>query len=458
MRGRIKIPGYTSLRLILALVLVSIHINSGRADTPGSRYAESASESTVVDTPLSRDAPPHRRIVDRKKGESTRKRIARFPLRIVTFPLWLVDRGIYSGLLAVEEKSLIPRTKYYQGRLRQRGLFPVIGGTGDGAGFGGGISWRIHEGKVTPTVSAAASIKGYQNHGLGLDFSDLFSGELGVALRLAYQSSPEEDFFGIGPDSREADRTSYHREETTLNLVLDRAISGPVHFEGRAAYSNTNIFGGEDDRFPSTEELFTGQEAPGLIGGAELISGEASLVLDLRDHPGNATSGGLVKITLGVTEDADGDVFDTWRYALELRGYLPLLGRGNRFGPRSLLAVRLRGDFNESRGSGVVPFFTMPYLGGSSTMRGFREFRFFDRDAIVANVEYRYRLQALLEAVLFLDEGQVRSNIDDFDMSGFRESFGGGIRVAFRHGVFFRLEVGKSSEGVRTFSKFTMMF
>jgi hypothetical protein len=73
-------------------------------------------------------------------------------------------------------------------------------------------------------------------------------------------------------------------------------------------------------------------------------------------------------------------------------------------------------------------------------------------------VEYRWRIQSLLQAVLFFDEGQVFSTTDDFDFDRFESSWGGGIRGVLRHNTIFRFEVGHSDEGTRAFFKFSQMF
>lgn len=411
--------------------------------------------------PLARtsaDEPRRERITDREKGESTGKKIARFPLRVATLPLWVLDRGLYHGMILVDEKKLIPRAVFVQRRLAELGIAPQIGGAGDGAGFGGGVAWSFYRGPVRPTLSVSGSVKGYQDHGFELDFSEIFDDKLDVVAGVRYRSRPQEDFFGLGPESREQNRTSYNLEQTLASLDVEAAVAGAVTVAGQVELSNNNVSGGRDEAFPSTERVFSAAAVPGLGTGAELVTADLSFVLDGRDYPGDATSGGLIQVFAGVGEDTGGAAFDYWHYGAEARGFLALLGRGNRFGPRSVLALRVRGDFNQPRNGGTVPFFRMPHVGGSSSLRGFREFRFYDRHAVVANFEYRWRIQALLEAVLFLDEGQVFDRIGDLELGSFRESYGGGIRVAFRHNTFFRVEIGRSSEDTRLLTKFNVGF
>jgi hypothetical protein len=409
------------------------------------------------------EKPKRERITDRKKGESTGKQIARIPIRLATLPLWVLDRGLYHGMIVVDEKKLVPRAHHALIKLAKLGLAPQIGGAGDGAGFGGGMAWTPYKGPVTPTLAVSASINGYQDHGVALDFSGIFGEQVDVITEVRFRSSPEEDFFGIGPNSHERNRTSYHLEQTAARLHVKVPVAGALTSDASVELSNNNIFGGKDTRFPSTEDLFTGAEVPGLDEGSELVTGDVALTLDLRDHPGDATSGGVIRVFAGVGEDVVGSAFNYWHYGGEAQSFVPLLGRGSRFGPRSVLAVRVRGDFHQPRSGGTVPFFKMPHIGGSSSVRGFREFRFFDDDIVVANIEYRWPIMSLktmplLEALLFLDEGQVFDRSDDFDFDSFRESYGGGLRVVFKHSIVFRIEVGRSTEATRVFTKFKAMF
>ncbi|MEE9271288.1 MAG: BamA/TamA family outer membrane protein [Candidatus Krumholzibacteria bacterium] len=409
------------------------------------------------------EEPKRERITDRKKGESTGKKIARFPIRLAFSPLWVLDRGLYHGMVLVDEKNLVARAIYLKNVFRKYRLTPHIGGAGDGAGFGGGVTWVAYGGVVKKTWSVSGSINGYQDHHVDVDFLDLFGEELRVVTAIHYRSKPEEDFFGIGPNSREENRTTYNLEQTVVTLDVEIPIASVLTVAGQVEFSDNNIYSGEDEAFPSTEDLFTSAEVAGLDTGAEIVTGDVALTLDLRDHPGDATAGGLLRVFAGIGEDTEGDAFNYWHYGAEVEGFLPLLGWRSRFGPRSVLAVRVQGDFYQPRNGGTVPFFNMPYLGGSSTLRGFREFRFYDQDVVFANFEYRWSLNylksdPLVEAVLFLDEGQVFNRSDDFDFDSFRESFGGGIRVAFKHNVLFRVEAGRSTEGTRVFTKFELIF
>ncbi len=397
------------------------------------------------DTPSSGDSD--RRRIAEKKEEGVGKKIVLFPFRAV-------GKGIESGFLAVEENNLVAKSAYLSERLTRKHVEILFGVGYDGAGLGGGVRWSPPVGAVTPTFSAAASVYLYQVYGLGLDFSRVLSRKIDLYADARYMYLPQEDFYGIGPDSSPEDRTNYKLEQTEVTLDLGRTLSGKIRFDADCRYTNTNIFSGDDTELPSSEDVFPPGTVPGLYTGAELLATTLSLSFLGLDFQNDPTSGVYAKMLLGVSEDLGGDAFDYWRASFEFRWAVALLGRGERFGARSTLVVRVLAEVNEPRNGGAVPFFNMPRLGGSTTLRGFREFRFTDENAALFNVEYRYPIQSLLDAVIFWDEGQVFPDPGDFQFGHFRSSFGGGLRMVHRHNMSIRLEVAKSSEAWAWIFKF----
>ena len=96
-----------------------------------------------------------------------------------------------------------------------------------------------------------------------------------------------------------------------------------------------------------------------------------------------------------------------------------------------------------------VPIVLAPFLGSGSTLRGFSNRRFSDRNRVLLSGEYRWRPSRYLDMALFLDAGQVAPNRNDFDVSSFETAWGLGARF---HGPNFnalRIEVARSREGVR---------
>ena len=117
-------------------------------------------------------------------------------------------------------------------------------------------------------------------------------------------------------------------------------------------------------------------------------------------------------------------------------------------------------SWNREHGDGdAVPFHLYPVLGGSTTLRGYREFRWRDKNALLLNVEYVWEVSRVLDAVAFYDLGRVFARASEVDGFGsLHDSWGGGFRFKSGNGVHMRIEVGRSDEGTRIWVKFSNVF
>ncbi len=61
----------------------------------------------------------------------------------------------------------------------------------------------------------------------------------------------------------------------------------------------------------------------------------------------------------------------------------------------------------ERHDSSPIPFYMLPHIGGSSTLRGFALDRFYGRNLALLSLEYRYRIHPFVQVIPFFDEGQI---------------------------------------------------
>jgi hemolysin activation/secretion protein len=90
-----------------------------------------------------------------------------------------------------------------------------------------------------------------------------------------------------------------------------------------------------------------------------------------------------------------------------------------------------------------------PFLGSGSTLRGYANRRFTDRNRMLLTGEYRWRPSRYLDMAIFYDTGQVAHDRGDFRASLFESAWGLGARF---HGPNFnalRIEVARGREGIR---------
>jgi outer membrane protein assembly factor BamA len=64
------------------------------------------------------------------------------------------------------------------------------------------------------------------------------------------------------------------------------------------------------------------------------------------------------------------------------------------------------------------------------------------------SAEYRYPVWSRMDAVFFVDTGQVFSAFDEVSARDFRTTFGGGFHLLGGNGLSARFEVARSVEGV----------
>jgi outer membrane protein assembly factor BamA len=274
--------------------------------------------------------------------------------------------------------------------------------------------------------------------------------EVGAGFR--WNDFPQEDFFGIGNDSDENRRVNYGLETTDFNMLLAVRPLYRLRVGTEIGYLSPTLGPGTDPRFPSLERLFDDREAPGLIEQPTFLYKNLFVEVDYRDQPGNPRSGGLWRAKYGAWNDREMNQFDFGRFDAEIAHFFPI------FDKKRVFAVRLGLSYMNNDPDNRVPFYFLPYIGGSDTLRGFKEFRFRDENAVFMNAEYRWEAFAGLDMALFLDAGEVRPDWENVDLQDLKTSYGIGFRFNTFRSVFMRLDIGMGGEGTQIFFKFGPAF
>ena len=153
---------------------------------------------------------------------------------------------------------------------------------GEGSGFALGPAFRYNTPRFDFKTSAAASTKTYF---IG-EASLRFPGTLGqdayfksegpyIELQGRRRDFPQEDFFGLGPDSQLSDRSDFALRDT-LGRVIGGYERGRLQTGIGLGYLDVSIGTGTDARMPSSTEIFTidempGVERPGRISGDRAV-------------------------------------------------------------------------------------------------------------------------------------------------------------------------------------------
>lgn len=286
--------------------------------------------------------------------------------------------------------------------------------------------------------------------------------------RAGYEKTLTRRFFGIGSDTNASDETSYTEELTAFGLGVRVSLPDPgsdLVLRSDVEFQHHNLSAGRVIGVPSTEQLYPATVAGG--DGVDQVWLLNSFGWDTRDSLHQPYEGVRIGGTANVAFQSGG----TWGAVLGIDGQhvfaLPPLLHGGAVGreenpPTDVLAFNA---FVQDT-VGELPFYSLPTLGGTNTLRGYIQNRFTDRAA--AHFSAEYRLALITRGIAFTDTvrieriglgvfyecGTVASDFDRLPRSRFLDSYGLGLRVAFSREAVFRVDYGFSDEG----TNFTLAF
>ncbi len=340
-------------------------------------------------------------------------------------------------------------------------LSPQIGTIFIGSGFAGGIRYNS---KFIES-SAALSVRMYQQYDfqIGLkpkpprgslflkpyrpwdvfQLAEIDEPGLFVYADLGYRHSPEEDFYGIGPESKETDRTDFKLTEASYHAVSGYQFGKTLRLDFRAGLLQPEIGRGTDDAFPDATDLFDEDSARGLFQQDNYLRISFSILVDYRDAPPHPYARGAVGFSFTRVEGLGSSNFDFNRLVLDLRYFFPIPGSGH------ALPIRLFISNDSVDERSHVPFFLQETLGGTDTLRGFPDYRFRDTNLFYSSVEYRRDLNSFLQLGFFYDTGKVYSNEFGFGSANLENSYGFGVRIIQEEKVVFRIDLARSGENNR---------
>lgn len=335
------------------------------------------------------------------------------------------------------------------------GPYVHFGGLTKGGGLGVGPgykNWVFGEQALFHTW-VVGSFRNYWFATTELTFPKLAGGKFETGVHGYLRYWPRERYYGLGRDSAVNDRTSFLREGWEARASAAYKPIPQLRLGGMAAFRTERIDQGKAPNFPSIDEIFDESTAPGLERQPDYWWSRVFLDLDYRDQPGNVRSGGHFRLS-----------YDDWRdqqsYGFSYRDiYFEGLHAFPIFDKKRVFIARVVAQSLDSPGGDQVPFFAMPTLGGSTTLRGFREFRFRDKNLFMLNGEYRWEAFSGLDMALFGDWGDVAPTWGDINWRHLKADYGIGFRFNTYRSVFLRLDVAHSrQEGVRLVTSFSGAF
>ena len=341
--------------------------------------------------------------------------------------------GFERAMHFVEEKGV-----FIVGR---EGFYPKLGSLTTGSGFAFGPGYRdrdLFNNQGMLDVWAATSSRRYWAAEARLTFPKLASNRLVSESWVAHRDYPQEDFFGIGPESARADQTSYAIRYDLAGTRLGIRPLSTLLAGGGVEYVSPRLGQGQDRLVPSIEERFSPITAVGLGASADFVRSTAFLEVDYR-QPKNARKGGWYRVDASNYHDLGTGQFTVRRVDTDLRQFVGFLSE------RRVLAGRLFVSTSDVDSGAAMPFYLMPTMGGNDTLRGFREYRFRGPHAILAQGEYRWEIWSGLEGALFYDAGKVAMRRADLNFRDLEKDYGFGFRFNTDEAIVFRVDAGFGS-------------
>lgn len=325
--------------------------------------------------------------------------------------------------------------------LDREGFYPKLGSLTIGSGFAYGLGFRdrdLFNHYGTLDVWAAGSILRYSAVEARVSFPQLAGKKLLFETWGSRRDYPQENFFGLGPDSNRNDRSDYAIRTNHLGVRAGvRPVPG-VLAGGGVEVQNPVLGRGRNNRFPNAEDVFGPADIPGGNSSSDFLRSLAFVEVDYR-QPRNARKGGWYRFDFSHYDDRTTGLYTFNRFDVDVRQFVSVLAE------RRVLAARLFVSTSDTGEGHVMPFFYMPTLGGNDTLRGYREYRFRGPHAILMQGEYRWEIWSALEGALFYDAGKVANRRADLDFEHLERDYGLGLRVNTNNGIVLRVDAAFGS-------------
>lgn len=330
---------------------------------------------------------------------------------------------------------------------KRDGFYPQTGGMITGAGLSIGPGYRHHlfGDHAVFDVSAGISWKRYKMVNAQLEWPGLMHDKLTLGALVKYQDFTRINYFGIGNDTVEDDRTNFRLKDVdTLGFATVRVNQG-LTINGRAGVlRRLKIRPGTSTLYPPIADLFDDSTAPSLVLQPDYVHADIALDVDTRNIPGYPSRGGRYRASMAGYHDQSYGRYGFRRFESDGAQYLPL-GRA---------VISLRGRINLSQSSQEIPFYLLPALGGTNSLRGYQDYRFRDRNLLMGNAEFRWPIHKVADLAVFYDAGTVAADAGDLTKR-LHKDYGVGVRAHSATHTVARVDIARSVEGTRFILSFT---
>lgn len=335
------------------------------------------------------------------------------------------------------------------------GFYPKIGHVTPGSGFSLGAGYRratLFGERAELTAFAAGSFKKYWMVDARLAMPALAGGAVFAEVYGRRFDYPQEAFFGIGPAARRSDESRYQLSNTVGGAAGGVRPTLWLSFAGRVERMAPRVEPGSGPG-GAVHDRFNPRQIAGLLEQPDFNRYEVLADLNYREPRGNPRSGGRYIVGYSLYDDRDLDRYSFRRIDIDLQQYIPM------FQQKRVIALRALTSLSDADADQQIPFYFQRTLGGPDDLRGFRQYRFRDRNLLLLQAEYRWEVFTAMDAAIFYDAGKVTSRREDLDFQDLEHDYGIGVRFGSANGVFLRVEGAfGSSDGKHLVLRFGNVF
>ena len=339
------------------------------------------------------------------------------------------------------------------GRLFERilspaeGFYPKIGNITPGGGIALGPAYRkpLFGDRAAFSALAVGSSKRYWLVDSRLTWPALNDSRLFGDVHARMFEYPQEDFFGLGPDSRREDDVIYGFRSSEVGATAGVRPAPWFIVGAKLDYLTPSVGPGDSGGGRSIRDVFFPSHVPSLDVQPDFLRYELSADVNLREPLGNPRRGGQYKVAYQWFDDRDLGRYSFRRVDVDLQQYVPLVH------DRRVIALRAFASSSDAAAGQEVPFYYQRTLGGPDDLRGFRQFRFRDTNVLLLQAEYRWEIFTAVDGAIFYDAGRVAPRFGDLGLSDLESDYGIGFRFGTRNGVFLRVEGAFGSSGGKHF-------
>lgn len=259
-----------------------------------------------------------------------------------------------------------------------------------------------------------------------------------VSARVRWQDAPSVALYDLGADASDL-RALYAERKTEYSAQADLRPTSITRVVGGFGYEKYRVGNGRLD-LEEDEHLTEIPPLPGLGARPAFLHVFAAGAIDARPSGDVSRRGWRLDAAAHRFSDREQGTYSFSQFIGEAEQLVPVAQERGALGLVGTIWA-LTGD--------TVPFFLMPTLGGGDYLRGYRTYRFRDRDAVVVTAQFQWRLHEWVDGVAFVDVGRVAPRLSALRLGASRPTEGVGVRVRTPKKTIFRFDVARSNEGLQ---------